>query len=707
MNLRRYPILPLILPWVIALPASILAAPAASAAAPVEAAAAVQATAMTPELLWELRRVSGPVVSPDGTRVVFGVSAYDLAENGGGSDLFIVDVAGGEPRRLTTAEGSEFNARWRPDGGWIGFLAASDGAVQLWEIRPDGTGLRQVSQIEGGIANFDYSPAGTHVSFTREIDLTDDIVDLYPDLPEAEARIIDSLMYRHWDSWEDGAYSHLFLAEYDDGTLGDAIDLMPGERFDTPLHPFGGAEQIAWSADGSRIAYTAKKLYGTEYAVSTNSDVYVYEWSTETTTNRSAGNVGYDVEPVYSPSGGLMAWLSMERDGYEADRNRIVVAPVDAEGEAGFTLARELTVGFDADAGSLLWAPDGLSIYFAADVDATTQLFNIDLEGNVRQITRGVHNYGAFDLASGPDGPALVASRVSMSAPADLYRVDPATGAAEPLTRMNADLLEGVEMGRVERRMVTSTDGAEILTWVILPPGFDPDREYPALLYAQGGPQSTVSQFWSYRWNFQLMAANGYVVVAPNRRGVPSFGQEYKEEISGDWGGQAMQDLLAAIDDVAAEPWVDENRLGAVGASFGGFTVYWLAGNHEGRFKTFVAHAGVFNFESMYGVTEEMFFVNFDLEGPYWSEPRPASYDRFSPHLFVGNWDTPILVIHGQRDFRVPVGEGMQAFSAAQLQGIESRFLYFPDEGHWVLSPQNGVLWHRLFFDWLDRFLKP
>ena len=664
-------------------------------------ALAQQVDRLTPELLWQLRRVSGPVLSPNGELVVFGVSDYDVAANSGASDLYIVDVAGGEPRRLTTADGSEFNARWRPDGEWVGFLAGTDRGVQLWEIRPDGSGLRQVSDIEGGIGNFDYSPSGTHVSFTRDVQLVETANDLYPDLPEAQARIIDTLMYRHWDSWEDGAFSHLFLAEYADGSFGAAIDVMPGERFDTPLAPFGGAEQIAWSADGTRIAYTAKKLYGTEYALSTDSDVYVYEWSTETTTNRSAGNVGYDVAPVYSPDGRHVAWQSMRRDGYEADRNRIMVAP--AGDAAGLESARELTIGFDADAGSMAWGPGSDRLYFTADVEATTQLFEIDLEGTVRQITEGVHNYGAFAVA----GTRLVASRVSMSSPAELYRVDAATGAAEPLTTYNRDLLAGVTMGRVEKRMVPSSDGTEILTWVIYPPDFDPSRQYPALLYAQGGPQSTVSQFFSYRWNFQLMAANGYVVVAPNRRGVPSFGQAYKEQISEDWGGQAMDDLLAAIDDVAAEPWVDEQRLGAVGASFGGYTVYWLAGHHEGRFATFIAHAGVFNLESMYGVTEELFFVGFDLGGPYWREPRPDSYERFSPHDFVGRWDTPMLVIHGQRDFRVPVGEGMQAFTALQLQGIESRFLYFPDEGHWILSPQNGVLWHRVFFEWLGRTLNP
>lgn len=654
---------------------------------------------MTPELLWKLRRVSAPAVSPDGQRLVFGITTYDVAANSGDTDLFLIDVRGGEPVQLTDMKGSESSATWRPDGQWIGFLSSKGGSTQLWEVKADGRKMRQVTDVEGGIANFLYSPAGTHISFTADVKLDQTVNDLYPDLPEADARIMDGLMYRHWDSWHDYAYSHLFVAPYEDGWVGEPVDLMKGEQFDTPLNPFGGVEQIGWSPDGLRIAYTAKKSQGTAYTVSTNSDIYVVDLESGETVNLTEGMMGYDVGPVFSPDGGRIAWLSMERDGYEADRNRLFVHDF----ASGASV--ELTAEYDNDAHSPVWAPGGDTIFFTSDSWGTVQIFAVPARGgDVRRVTEGVFDYVSLDVAKLGDEQTLVASRRSMSSPNEIYRVDPETGEAEQITFANRDILAGVELGRVEKRMVEATDGGQILTWVIYPPGFDPSRRYPALLYAQGGPQGTVSQFFSYRWNFQLMAAHGYIVVAPNRRGVPSFGQEWKEQISGDWGGQAMQDLLSSIDAVAAEPYVDENRLGAIGASFGGYTVYWLAGNHEGRFRTLVAHAGVFNLESMYGATEEMFFVNFDLGGAYWD--RPSGYEAFSPHRFVQNWDTPILVIHGEKDFRVPIGEGMQAFTAAQLKGIESRFLYFPEEGHWILSPQNGILWHRVFFDWLGRYLQ-
>ena len=655
---------------------------------------------MTPELLWQLKRVSAPAVSPDGRALVYGIRTYDVVANKGDTDLFLLEVAGGDPVRLTDMKGSESSAAWRPDGQWIGFLSSKGGSTQLWEVKADGKKMRQVTDVEGGIANFRYSPDGTHISFTADVKLDKTVNDLYADLPEADARIMDGLMYRHWDSWHDYAYSHLFVAPYKDGWVGDAVDLMKGLRVDTPLNPFGGVEQIAWAPDGKTLAYTAKLTTGTDYTVSTNSDLFLVNIESGETTNLTEGMMGYDVEPVFSPDGGRIAWLSMERDGYEADRNRLFVHDF-ASGSSV-----ELTAEYDNDAHSPVWSADGQSIFFTSESWGTVQIFTVPASGgSVRQVTDGVFDYVSLDVAQLEGGEILVAARRSMSSPNEIYRVDSGSGEAQQITFANREILAGVELGRVERRMVEATDGGEILTWVIYPPGFDPARRYPALLYAQGGPQGTVSQFFSYRWNFQLMAAHGYIVVAPNRRGVPSFGQEWKEQISGDWGGQAMQDLLSAIDDVSAEPYVDESRLGAIGASFGGYTVYWLAGNHEGRFSTLIAHAGVFNLESMYGATEEMFFVNFDLGGAYWD--RPASYEKFSPHKFVQNWDTPLLVIHGEKDFRVPIGEGMQAFAAAQLQGIESRFLYFPQEGHWILSPQNGILWHRVFFDWLGRYLQP
>ena len=679
-------------------PVIVIAAAAVSLAFAGSAAAQQR---LTPELLWKLGRVGDPVVSPDGQYAVYGLRTYNIEANKGNTDLYIIPVVGGEPQRLTNLPGSESNARWRPDGERIGFLAAKNGTRQLFEIKPDGTGLRRVTEYEHGLANFEYSPTGKHISFTAGVKLDKTPNEIYRDLPKANARIEDGLMYRHWDSWHEYDYSHLFVAEYRDGKVGEPRDLMEGERFDTPLNPFGGAEQIAWNTDGSAIAYTSKKLSGADAARSTNSDIYAVDIESGRTRNLTEGMAGYDLEPAFSPDGGTMAWLSMERDGFESDRNRMFVLDL-ASGEK-----RELTVGFDQDAHGPLWNADSETIFFTSEHLGTVQLYEVDVaSAEIRQITEGRHNYRGFDVARMPEGERLIAGRQSMSSPTEIFRVDVRTGEASPLTSVNAKVLDHVKMGQVKERWVPSVDGKEILTWVILPPDFDPEREYPVLLYAQGGPQSTVSQFFSYRWNFQLMAAAGYVVVAPNRRGVPSFGQEWKEQISGDWGGLAMEDVLSAIDDVSAEPWADETRMGAIGASFGGYTVYWLAGNHEGRFKTFISHAGLFNLESFYGATEEIFFPQFDLEGPYWNDTTPASYEM-SPHKFAGNWDTPMLVIHGENDYRVPVTEGLQAFTVLQLKNIESRLLYFPEEGHWVLNPQNGLLWHREFFAWLGKFLKP
>lgn len=659
----------------------------------------------TPELLWKFGRVSAPVVSPDGKSVVYEVRYFNVEANKGNTDLYVIPVSGGTPRRLTDLSGTESNARWRPDGKKIGFLSSESGSSQLWEINPDGSGLKQVSKLEGDLTGFNYSPKGSFIYFTKEVQIGKTVQDLYPDLPKANARIIDGLMYKHWDTWEDGAHSHVFFAKYADGNLiGNPTDIMPGEPYDAPMMPFGGEEQLNWSPDEKIIAYTSKKLSGTAYATSTNSEIYLYYLDNGKTENISTGMPGYDVEPRFSPDGSSLAWLSMERPGFEADRNRIFHLDFNSG------IRQELTEGFDQSASSLTWSADGKTLYFESATQATVQLYalqpDIKKGSKIRQITTGLNDYTAFDLAEDGKNTYLIGTRVNMSTPAELYRVDAKNGAQAQLTFTNKELLGKVKAGEVKKRMVKTTDGMDMLTWVIYPPDFDPSKKYPTLLYCQGGPQSVISQNFSYRWNFQLMAANGYIVVAPNRRGLPSFGQAWNDQISGDWGGQAMKDYLSAIDDVSKESYVDRDKLGAVGASYGGYSVYWLAGNHNKRFKSFISHCGVFNLESMYGTTEEMFFVNHDLEGSYWKTPRPKSYEQFSPHKFVKNWDTPILVIHNEKDFRVPLSEGMQAFSAAQLQGIPSRFLYFENEGHWVTRPQNSILWQRVFFDWLDRTLK-
>ena len=654
---------------------------------------------LTPERLWELGRVSDPQASPDGQWVVYGVSFYDIGENRGNRDLYVIPSRGGQASRITAFQGNEFGARWRPDGRRIGFLSGESGSVQLWEMNRDGSDKSRITDMEGGIANFLYAPSGSHISFTRNIKLDQTAGDQHPDLPETDARIIDSLMFRHWDSWHDYAYSHVLVASYQDGKIGDARDVMESEHFDTPVSPFGGVEQINWSADGRILAYTSKKNSGAEYAQSTNSDIYLYDVESGNTRNVSRANPGYDIEPVFHPDGRRLFWLSMVTAGYEADRQRLI------EYDLASGAVRELSAGFDQNVSNLLPAPDQTTLFFISERQGTAQIHALDTgSGKVRQITRGHHDYTS--LQPGSDSKWLIASRMSMSSPTELYRVEVASGEAVGLTFTNRERLHSVELGKVEERWIDTSDGKKMLAWVIFPPNFDPKRKYPALLYCQGGPQSTVSQFFSIRWNFQIMVANDYIVVAPNRRGLPSFGQAWNDAIAGDWGGQAMRDYLSAIDQIAAEPYVDETRLGAVGASFGGYSVFYLAGHHKKRFKAFIAHAGVFNLESMFAATEEIFFVNHDLEGPYWQDPKPKSYAAFSPHRFVQNWDTPILITHGQNDFRVPVTESVQAFTAAQLQGVPSRFVYFPEEGHWILSPQNGVLWQRLFFDWLDRYLK-
>jgi dipeptidyl aminopeptidase/acylaminoacyl peptidase len=658
---------------------------------------------MEPETLWKFGRVAEPKVSPDGKTVVYQITTYKVEDNKGNTDLWTVPVLGGNAKRLTNTSFSESNARWRPDGKKIGFLSSESGESQLWEMNPDGTEKTQISKIAGGVYNFNYSPTQKHIYFSQDVEIDNTLKKRYPDLPKANALQYDELTMRHWTQWEDGAYSHVMYCSYDNGKLGTATDIMPTERYDAPTQPFGGEEQMAWSADGKFIAYTCKKESGTEYAVSTNTDIYLYSLESGKTINLTSLNKGYDVDPRFSPDGKSIAWLSMERAGFEADKNRIMLMDLATKSTI------EVTKALDQSADNILWSKDSKSIYFTSCVDAVHQLYvysTIAKKDAIRKITNGMSDLNSIDLSYDGKINHIVATKVNMSTPTEIYRIETLKGNMYNLSHTNDELLGSLKLGKVEKRMVTTTDEKEMLTWVIYPPDFDKEKKYPVLLVCQGGPQSTVSQGFSYRWNFQLMAAKGYIVVAPNRRGLPSFGQEWNDQISGDWGGQAMKDLLSAIDDISEETYVDTTRRAAVGASYGGYSVYWLAGHHNKRFKSFIAHCGVFNLESMYGATEEIFFVNHDLEGPYWKKPKPVSYESFSPHKFVQNWNTPILVIHNEKDFRVPLGEGLQAFSAAQLQGIKSRFLYFSDEGHWVTKPQNSILWQREYFRWLDETLK-
>lgn len=658
---------------------------------------------LTPEVLWSLGAVGAPAVSPDGARALFSISYADIKEDRQISEIYGVPTGGGRMVRMTDGEGlSSSDAAFLPDGGMAFIRNDANGVRQLFVADADGENVRMIlsqsPNAAAGIDAFLFAPDGRHVALVRSVKVDKDVHDMYPDLPKANARIETDLMYRHWNLWADGTYSHICLAEFDGSALINEVDIMDGERFHCPLRPHGGIEQVAWAADASKIAYTSKKLVGRESALSTNSDIFVYDLSTRSTVNVSAPNAGYDTNPAFAKDGRLF-WLSMEHDGYESDRNRIVCKDL-ASG-----LLTDLTQGSELYVSQFILSPDADELWFIADTCGKDEIFHIDVKTRaISQLTHDCADYTSLALAEG----SLLSVRTTMFCPPDLFKVDVATGKAENISNVNAKTLAKVNMGRAEERWLTTTDGKKMLTWVILPPDFDQQKKYPALLYCQGGPQSTISQFWSRRWNFALMAANDYVVVAPCRRGMPGFGVEWNEQISKDYGGQNMKDYLTAIDSVAEEPFVDSGRLGCVGASYGGFSVYWLAGHHEKRFKTFIAHCGIFNLEQLYSTTEELFFVNWDLGGAYWESDNAvaqASYAQ-SPHRFVGKWDTPILVVHGEKDFRIPYTQGMGAFNVARMKGIEAEFLYFPEECHWVQRPQNSILWHREFYRWLDRWLK-
>lgn len=653
---------------------------------------------LTPEALWAMGRIGGLDVSPDGKKIVYTVAYYSVPENSSNREVYVMNADGTDNRQITETPYNESEAVWIKGGTKIAFLCNESGGSQIWEMNPDGTGRKILSEFSGPIEGFKFSPDGKKVLFISQIKYGQRTVDLYPDLPKATGIIVDDLMYKHWDEWVE-TIPHPFVADFDGNKISNAVDIMEGEPFEAPLKPFGGIEQLAWSPDSKQIAYTSRKKTGMEYAISTNSDIYIYDLATKQTKNISEGNMGYDTNPQYSPDGKQIAWLSMERDGYESDQNRLFIMDI-ATGEKRFA-----SKAFESNVDNFCWSPDAKTIFFTGVWHGESQLYRIDLTENdkLTKLTEGQHDYTSVALA----GEKLIAKRQSMSMADEIYSVD-MQGQATQISFENKQIYDQLTMGKVEGRWIKTTDGKDMLTWIIYPPKFDPNKKYPTLLFCEGGPQSPVSQFWSYRWNMQIMATNDYIIVAPNRRGLPGFGMEWLEAISGDYGGQCMKDYLSAIDEMAKEPYVDATHLGCVGASFGGFSVYWLAGHHEKRFKAFIAHDGFFNMEAQYLETEEMWFANWDLGGPFWDKDNKTAQRTFanSPHKFVDKWDTPILCIHGEKDYRILASQGMSAFNAAVLRGIPAELLLYPDENHWVLKPQNGVLWQRTYFKWLDRWLK-
>ena len=665
---------------------------------------AVKDGRLTPEALWVMGRIGSSSVSPDGKRIVYTVSYYSVKANKSHTVIYIMNADGSENTLLTTGAASEMEPAWIKGGQKIAFLTSEGGSSQIWEMNIDGSGRKQLSNYEGDIEGFRFSPDGSKVVFISQVKYGKRTSDLYPDLDKASGMVIDDLMYKHWDEWVQSV-PHPFVASFDGNKVGQATDILQGEPYESPMKPFGGIEQIAWSTDSKQIAYTCRKKTGKEYSVSTDSDIYLYDIESKLTRNlckedATDKNMGYDTNPKFSPDGKRIAWQSMERDGYESDRNRLCVMDLKS-GQKTY-----VTESFQSGVDDYCWAPDGKTLYFTGVWHATSMIHSTNLKGEVKQLTDGMYDYASVAVLNDKQ---LLTKRHSLSAADELFTVSlKKKTEVVRITKENDHIFSQLNLGKVEPRWTKTVDGKDMLSWVVYPANFDPNKKYPTLLFCEGGPQSPVSQFWSYRWNLQIMAANDYIVIAPNRRGLPGFGMEWLEEISTNYGGHCMDDYLSAIDDIAQEPYVDKDRLGCVGASFGGYSVYWLAGHHNKRFKAFIAHDGFFNMEQQYLETEELWFANWDLGGPYWDKENPAVQRSYanSPHLFVDKWDTPILCIHGEKDYRILASQGMAAFNAAKLRGVPAQLLVFPDENHWVLKPQNGILWQRTFFNWLDRWLK-
>ena len=659
---------------------------------------------LTPEALWAMGRIGGADIHPTTGHIIYSVTYYSVKENRSNSELFVLPAGATEPIQLTFDNKYQGTAHWMSETE-ISYISTESGSAQVWKmaLAINGNNAKagkavQLTDYEGGIDDYAFSPDFKKLLFVSQVKTVEQTADVYPDLDKASGHFHNDLMYKHWDEWTETA-PHPFVAEFDGKQISHIKDLLEGEKYESPMKPFGGIEQLAWSPDGKYIAYTCRKKTGLDYAVSTNSDIYLCDLQSGETRNLTEGMMGYDINPAFSPDGSMIAWQSMERDGYESDQNRLMVMTL-ANGEKSF-----VSQAFESSVDQFIWLNNS-ELAFAGVWHALAHIYTVNLQGEIKERTQGQYDFSICGLSADNQ---LLCKRHSMREPDDLYMLNLQSDELTQLTRVNNDILSNLTMGEVVPRWQTTTDGKQMLTWIIYPPHFDPNKKYPTLLYCEGGPQSPVSQFWSYRWNFMMMAANNYIIVAPNRRGLPGFGNEWNEAISGDYGGQCMRDYLTAIDEfVAAEPYVDKEHLGCVGASFGGFSVYWLAGHHDKRFKAFIAHDGIFNMEMQYLETEEKWFANWDMGGAYWDKNNPIAQRTFenSPHRFVDKWDTPILCIHGEKDYRILANQAMAAFDAAKMRGIEAELLIFPDENHWVLKPQNGILWQRRFYNWLDRWLK-
>lgn len=682
---------------------------------------------LTPELLWSMGRIGSTVLSPDKTNILYTVTTYNISENRGYSAIYILNSETKETKKLTVnTSKSESDANFIENGRKIVFLSADDnGTNQLWMMNTDGSNRKCISSEKTDVNGYLFSPDEKNVVLIHDVPTETSIIKNDDDLPKATGMVINELMYKHWDRYV-RSVPHPFIANFDGSQITNARDILDGQPYESPMCPFGGIEEFAWSPDSKSLAYVMRKKTGRDYAISTDSDIFLYNLETGKTKNlckpenykspvvnatsslkhqiqyneNEDYNLGYDDKPKFSPNGKYIAWTSMKHDGYESDRTRLCVFEFSTGSKT------YVTETFDSGVNDFVWDDNSKKLYFSGVWHGKTNLYKTNLKGEVSKITDEVCDYTLVDVDSRQN--KLLTKKQSMSMADDIFFVDIKKGTSYQLTNINESIYNKLTFGEVKERWVKTVDGKQELCWVIYPPHFDKNKKYPTLLFCEGGPQSPVSQFWSYRWNFQIMAANGYIIIAPNRRGLPGFGYEWLTQISGDYTGLCMKDYLSAIDDICKEPYVDKDRLGCVGASFGGYSVYWLAGNHDKRFKCFIAHDGIFNTQQQYLETEEMWFPNWDMGSAPWVKPGGEMQKVYSesPHLFVDKWDTPILCIHGQKDFRIEYTQAESAFNAARLRGIPAQLLLFPDENHWVLKPQNAILWQRTFFRWLDKWLK-
>jgi len=646
---------------------------------------------LTPEVMHSMGKLSDPQVSPDGSEILYGVAYTSIPENKNNRELFVMKADGSDIRQLTTSAGSENNARWINEGKEIAYLSGG----QIWIMGKDGSKARKVSEYEPGINEFSFSPDGKKILFVSEIKADKKAADVWPDLDKANGRMISDLMYRHWDHFVE-TIPHSFIADFDGKALANITDILNGEMFELPTMPFGGVDQLSWSPDGTKIIYACRKVTGKDYAYSTNTDIYLYDLAAKTHENLTDGMMGYDTDPQFSPDGKSIAWISMERGGFEADKKRLFIMDLESREKT------ELTTDYPYNVETITWMADGSGIYFNSCVKALTGIYQVNLADKaIRKVVEDQFDFDGVQLA----GDKLIGTFKSMSMPNEIASIDPAAGTYTQISFENKHLLDQIKMGKVEERWVKTVDGKDMHMWVVYPPDFDSSKVYPALLFCLGGPQGTLSQGWSYRWNFQLMAAQDYIVILPNRRGTTAFGQEWTDQISGDYIGLNMQDYFTSVKEMKKEKFV--GKVGAVGASYGGYSVYYLAGIHKGMFSAFVSHAGIFNQEHMYMSTEELWFPHWDNGGAPWDDnPVAKRHYANSPHKLVKNWDTPILITHGEMDYRVPVDQGMAAFNAAKALGVPSEMLLFPGENHWILKPQNSIQWNRVYFAWLDKWLK-